>query len=86
MLNVDVINHHVTHSAGNVHGKILIFCRSFDSEKDGGYLSGSRPLAPLPACRLVALDKSPGVRPVGVGEVVWRIISKSILSVIRHEI
>ena len=44
------------------------------------------PLAPLTACRLVALDKSPGVQPVGVGEVVPRIISKSILSVIRPEI
>ena len=44
------------------------------------------PLAPLTACRLVALDKSPGVRPVEVGEVVRMIISKSILSVIRPEI
>ena len=44
------------------------------------------PLAPLTACRLVTLDKSPGVRPAGVGEVVRRIISKFILSVIRPEI
>ena len=43
------------------------------------------PLAPLTASRLVALDKSPGVRPVGVGEV-RRIISKSILNVIRSEV
>ena len=42
-------------------------------------------LAPLTACRLIALDKSPGVRPVGVGEVVLRIISKSNLSVISPQ-
>ena len=44
------------------------------------------PLLPLTACRLVALDKCPGVRPIGVGCVARRIISKSILSVIRSEI
>ena len=33
------------------------------------------------ACRLVALDECPGVRPVGIGEVVRRIAGKAILSV-----
>ena len=36
--------------------------------------------------RLVALNKCPGVRPVGVGEVSRRIISKAILSTIREDI
>ena len=31
------------------------------------------------ACRLIPLDKQPGVRPIGVGEVVRRIIGKAIL-------
>ena len=38
------------------------------------------------ACRLIALDKKPGVRPIGVGEVSRRIISKAVLSVIHSDI
>ena len=38
------------------------------------------------ACRLIALDKCPGVRPIGVCEMVRRIIGKAILSVIGVEI
>ena len=44
------------------------------------------PLKPLVACRLVVLDKCPGVRPVGIREVPHRIISKAILAVIRSDI
>ena len=44
------------------------------------------PLRPLTACRLVALDKCPGVRPVGIGEVSRRIISKTILSILRSDV
>ena len=38
------------------------------------------------ACRLIPLDENPGVRPIGVGEVLRRIIGKAILSVIKPEI
>ena len=43
-------------------------------------------LAPFTACRLIALDKCPGVRPIGVCETVCRIIGKSILSTIKTDI
>ena len=43
-------------------------------------------IAPLLSCRLVALDKQPGVRPIGVGEVLLRIIAKAILRVTKTDI
>ncbi len=38
------------------------------------------------ACRLVPLDKNPGVRPIGICEVVRRIIGKAVLRVLSRSI
>ena len=38
------------------------------------------------ACRLVPLAKNPGVRPIGIGEVLRRIVGKAVLSVIGRDI
>ena len=43
-------------------------------------------LSAFVAGRLMALDKSPGVRPIGIGEVARRIICKAILSIINPDI
>ena len=43
-------------------------------------------IAPLTACCLIALDKSPGVRPIGVGETARRIIGKAIIAALRTDI
>jgi len=40
----------------------------------------------LVACRLIALDKCPGVCPIGIGEVVRRIIAKAVLSIVKLDI
>ena len=38
------------------------------------------------ASRLIALDKMPGIRPIGIGEVVRRAISKAIVTTIQDDI
>ena len=40
----------------------------------------------LLACRLVPLNKNPGVRPIGVGEVAQRIVCKAVIRVVRKDI
>ena len=43
-------------------------------------------LTALLACKLLPLDKNPGIRPIGVGEVLRRIISKAITTVLRQDL
>ena len=51
----------------------------------GTYIDPSS-LVAYTACRLIPLDKHPGVRPIGIGEVMRRIIGKAILQLLRNEI
>ena len=38
----------------------------------------SNPLEAYTSCRLIPLDKNPGVKPIGIGEIIRRIIEKAI--------
>ena len=38
------------------------------------------------SCRLIPLDKNPGLRPIGVGEILRRIAGKAIVSALREDI
>ena len=38
------------------------------------------------SCRLIPLDKDPGVRPIGIGEVLRRIIGKTVINTIKPDI
>ena len=38
------------------------------------------------ACRLIPLDKRPGVRPIGICETVRRIVGKAVMSIVRHDV
>ena len=49
-------------------------------------LSGVGVLSALMACRLIPLDKNPGLRPIGIGEVLRRIIGKMVVWVLRPDL
>lgn len=43
-------------------------------------------VSPLLACRLIALDKCPGVRPIGIGDAARRIMAKAALQIVKGDI
>ena len=43
-------------------------------------------ISALVACRLVALDKNPGIRPIGIGETLGWLIGKIILCIVRKDV
>ena len=61
---------------------IALLARMLCSEE----LADSKSIKGLVACRLIPLDKSPGIRPIGVSEVLRCIKCKAILTVLKSDI
>ena len=38
------------------------------------------------ACQLIPLDKNPGMRPIGIGETIHKIIGKAILNICNNQV
>ena len=49
-------------------------------------INGKTSLEAYTASKLIPVDKNPGVRPIGIGEVLRCIIGKAIISTIKPEI
>ena len=60
--------------------KIWIEKLPVDTTKD------ETPLEAFLACRLIPLDKNPGLRPIGSGEVLQRIAGKVVMKVVKEDI
>ena len=69
-----------SHSTSLCHALAILAKRLCTSLVDPASLSS------FVACRLIALDKDPRIRPIGIGETVRRIICKAIVKTIRDGI
>jgi len=68
------------------HGTDLCEAVALLAQKLCTELVDPEPLSAFISCRLIPLDKNPGVRPIGVGEVLRRVIGKSITTLLKSEI
>ena len=74
----------------NIYGNAAVDLRKSIAELTKQLTSGEiqdlYSIAPLMACRLIPLDNNPGVRPIGIGEVLRRITGKAVMSVLKKDV
>ncbi len=58
----------------------------YGSQKNLLNIRGPRSIAPILACRLISLNKNPGVRQIGIGDTARRIMAKSITHLLKSDI
>ena len=75
------LNCHLKSTSVNLCSSLAIVARRLCTE----YVD-PRGVSALLVCRLITLDKKPGVRPIGICETVRRIIAKAILRVIKSDV
>jgi hypothetical protein len=69
------------HLSGDIRDSVARMCRRLCTEHvDPSSISA------LTNCRLIPLDKDPGIRPIGIGEVLRRIMGKSVVKLLKPEI
>ena len=49
-------------------------------------IQGENSIEPLLASRLIPLDKNPGLRPIGIGETLRRIIGKTVARFLKQDV
>ena len=72
-----------------LRNQLALCCRRIATEKIDVHSESSSPTSSLEAylaCRLVPLDKSPGLRPIGVSDVIRRVLGKAFMSVVRDDV
>ena len=84
-----LISRNFNQANSDLRDQLAICTKKLATEKVSVFLENERPTSILEAflsCRLIPLDKCPGLRPIGVGEVLRRIIGKTFMGVVRGDI
>ena len=55
-------------------------------EESSTNVDGTTSIQSFVACRLISLNKNPGLRPIGVGEVLRRIAGKAVMRIVKSDV